>query len=375
MSKRRLNELNVACLSDLHLCSKRNTTIEIIKNLRDAFPDNAETGKLDIIFIAGDVFDSLLTLPDSDVADIDAWISYLLHLCVKHNIVLRILNGTPSHDWGQSERFISIVNILQIHTDVKYVNELSIEYIEKFGINVLYVPDEWETTAEKTLKQVYELMAAKGLSHVDYAVMHGNFPYQLPECVKTQKHDSNAYLKLVKELIFIGHIHTHSRYDRIIAQGSFDRLSHGEEEPKGHIRATITNGEHKVVFIENKGAKIFKSIDCTLMSLEDTIKKVNTHVAKLPDGSHVRVIGSSDNPIFSNMNILIRDYPLFTWSKLIKDSTEEEIGVFADEDEELFVPVTITSANIKNLLMDRITNPDISSAVMQAVDEILTDVI
>ncbi|EKD22593.1 MAG: hypothetical protein ACD_84C00040G0007, partial [uncultured bacterium] len=82
-----------------------------------------------------------------------------------------------------------------------------------------------------------------------------------------------------------------------------------------------------------------------------------------------------DNPIFSNMNILIRDYPLFTWSKLIKDSTEEEIGVFADEDEELFVPVTITSANIKNLLMDRITNPDISSAVMQAVDEILTDVI
>lgn len=164
-------------MSDLHLGAKKNTAAEIIKNIKIEFPDNSETGLLDIIFIAGDVFDGLLALPDEDVVVIDLLIAYMLNLCVKHNIILRILDGTKSHDWYQSERFISIAKLTQSSADVKYIKDLSIEYIEELGINVLYVPDEWDSSTDKTLEQVHSLLKAKGLTQVDYAVMHGMFDF------------------------------------------------------------------------------------------------------------------------------------------------------------------------------------------------------
>ena len=58
-----------------------------------------------------------------------------------YNIILRILEGTPSHDWKQSKLFIHLNDLTKAGTDVKYIDSLSIEYIDKFGINVLY-PDE-----------------------------------------------------------------------------------------------------------------------------------------------------------------------------------------------------------------------------------------
>lgn len=368
-----MTELKIASISDIHLGNKRNTTSEIIANLRLAFPNNAETADLDIIFIAGDVFDGLLTLPDTDVTAIDAWISYLLRICSKHDICLRILNGTPSHDWGQSERFLTIAKITQSTCDVRYVKDLSIEYMERFDINVLYVPDEWDNFADRTLDQVYDLLKAKGLNAVDYAVMHGAFTHQLPDNVKCQKHNPDEYLKIVSELIFIGHIHTYSRYDRIIAQGSFDRLTHGEEEDKGHIRAVITDTNRSVTFVKNKGAKIFKSIDCSLLSVEETISRIDNVVKDLPEGSNIRVIGTSDNSIFTNMNILIRRHPLFVWSKLIRDEELDEEVI--EEHISSFIPITITPENIKSLLLDRIGASGLTMEVLRTADLLLTELI
>ena len=374
-----MSNLNLAILSDLHLGHSKNTAVEIIKNLKAAFPDNSETSDLDIIFIAGDVFDTLLNLSDDDVYEIDAWIAYMLNLCAKHNITLRILDGTKSHDWYQSERFISILKIIcasghGLPVDAKYIKELTIEYIEKYDINVLYVPDEINSTTEKTLEQVKELLIAKGLTQVDYAILHGAFSFQFPEYVKCQKHDQDAYLSLVKELIFIGHIHTYNKYDRIIAQGSFDRLCMGEEGPKGHVRVKVVDGKHNIVFVENKNAKIFKSIDCIDLTLEETINKVDLEVKDLPPASYVRVISNKDNPIFSNMNVLIKRHPLFVWSKLSKDVEEEEELVEENTDSE-YVPITITNQNIKGLIMERITNVNISPDVLVVAEKLLEEVL
>lgn len=372
-----MSELNIAVLSDIHFGNKKNTTAEIVSNLNKELLDNKISRELDIIFLAGDIFDTALFLPDNDVSVIDLWIARLLQFCAKYSIILRILEGTPSHDWSQSERFITIAKILKEPVDVKYIKDLSIEYIDKLDINVLYVPDEWEHTTEKTLKQVHGLLKAKGIDEVDYAIMHGCFDYQLPEYPHIQKHDSEEYLKIVKELIFIGHIHTFSKHDRIIAQGSFDRLSHGEEEPKGYVRISVNdNGDRKITFVENKGAKLFKSINCTNLSLEDTLNKISTTANSYPPNTHVRVIGDSNNPIFSNMNMLIRMHPLLVWSKLVKDNKVAEVVNIENMEEVTFTPITITNSNIKNLLLERIintetTNPD----VLAVADGILNEVI
>jgi DNA repair exonuclease SbcCD nuclease subunit len=368
-----IKETNIAVVSDIHLGHPKNKAREIVKNLRNAFPDNSETAKLDIIFLAGDIFNDLLSLPDEDVIEIDLWISSLLRLCKKHNIILRVLEGTPSHDWKQSERFLTINNVAQIGTDLKYIKDLSIEYIESLNLHVLYVPDEWEDNTEKTLNQVQKLLDAKGLTQVDIAVMHGQFEYQLPPFIKAQKHSSDAYHKLVKELIFIGHIHTHSRNGKIIAQGSFDRLAHGEEEPKGHVRVSFrSNKEHVIKFVENTNAKKFVTVDCIDMDLEATLAKINQQVITLPELSYVRVEGNYSNPIFSNMEMLIRLYPTLIWSKsVIEEKDEKEKN---EEAEEIFVPITITKENIVGLLLDRLVSSGVEGVVLNTSKTIIEEV-
>jgi UDP-2,3-diacylglucosamine pyrophosphatase LpxH len=99
------SKLNVASISDIHLGAKRTPTRHILQNLRLAFPDNEETGALDLICLVGDVFDTLLSLNHEDLVEIKIWIAEFLRLCVKHGIKLYILEGTPSHDWWQSHSF------------------------------------------------------------------------------------------------------------------------------------------------------------------------------------------------------------------------------------------------------------------------------
>lgn len=369
-----MKNLKIAVVSDVHLGHRRNDARNIAENLRLAFPDNAETADLDILFLAGDIFDDLLSLPHEDVVEIDLWIVYLLRLVKKHDITLRVLEGTPSHDWKQSERFSNINQLTSIDADLKYVKDLSIEYIEKFDIHVLYVPDEWDST-EKTLNQIHDLLKAKGLEKVDFAIMHGQFEYQLPPHVKAQKHNSEAYLKIVEHLIFIGHVHVHSRYDRIIAQGSFDRLSHGEEGPKGHVRAVVSpDGRYDVVFMENKHAKIFLTVRVHFLSLEETIETIDRQVQALPEGSQVRVEANYDHPIFANMEMLIRRHPLFTWTKLPREDEEQETAAII-EDETIFIPITLTRDNIGGLLMERAANSGATSEILTAAELMLREVL
>lgn len=368
--------LHFAVLSDLHLLHKRNRASDIINNLQIALPDNSETEELDIIYLAGDVFDGLATLPDSDVVEVDFWIASLLRRCKKRGIKLRVLDGTKSHDWYQSLRFETINTIMKLGADVKYIRDLSIEYMEEFNIHVLYVPDEWQPTTDKTLAQVKALLRAKGLDKVDYAIMHGQFEYQLPPHITAQKHNSEAYLSIVRELIFIGHVHLHSRYDRIIAQGSFDRIAHGEEGPKGHVRATVyPDGRRDIVFVENVGAKKFVSVDCVGLTLEESLAKVETKVRGLPEGSFVRLIANSDNPLLVNMEPLVRAHSSYTWSKLSKDQDTSPIVEETTHDLDVFVPVSITQDNLGALLMERIIAAGASKEMLFFSDAILTEVL
>ncbi len=359
--------LNVACFSDFHSGHPKNPMERLAANLKAAFPDNQETADLDILFIAGDFFDGLM-ISDSDAYfEASDLIVYLLRLCKKHDIVLRVLRGTPSHDYNQNRLFEHLNAAGKIGCDLKYWPILGVEIIERFGISVLYIPDEWESHPDKTLDQAQDAIAAKGLEQVDFAIMHGNFPHQLPPIVKSHKHDPQQYLQLVKHLIFIGHVHFHSIYaDRIIAQGSFDRLAHGEEGPKGHIRAIVhDNGYHEVQFVENKHALIFKTIECRGLTIGETLEEIQNNLGGIPDGSHIRISCSKSNPILQDMDQLIRLWPLITWSKLVKDLKIEDEGFEEVLEESDYVPITITPENIEKLVMDRLFSQDLSGPILE----------
>ena len=56
------------------------------------------------------------------------WLTELIVFCKQHDIILRILEGTPSHDRNQSKVITSIIKKLNIELDYKYIDTLYIEH-------------------------------------------------------------------------------------------------------------------------------------------------------------------------------------------------------------------------------------------------------
>lgn len=347
------SELHIAEFSDVHLGHANTPTVEILENLRREFPDTEETGKLDIIWIAGDLLDRLLHVNDPNVIEIKIWATEFLSMCKRRNIVVRALEGTPSHDWKQMRLLLQYTNV-GIGADFRYMDTLSIEYIEKFGIHVLYIPDEWGEP-DDTWLQVVQLLQTNGLEKVDFAIMHGNFTYQLPPIAKAPRHIPERYLSIVRNYIFIGHVHLSSRYERILASGSFDRLAHGEESPKGHWRVSMfsDNRPDQVVFRENRNAKIYRTINCGDLSVEEALKTLEK-VRQLPDGSHVRVAAPKNHPILTSLDVLRKTYPTMHWtSKVTEDTSTVQTNILVDY-RSTFHQINITQDNLRELVLQRV---------------------
>lgn len=283
-------KLRILSLSDVHLYHPRVPTEHVIDCLDAVFSKDAAAKGIDLIFIAGDLFDRGIPFGDEEVTPIIQWQVRFLRYCERHKITVRILYGTPRHDRKQSARFNDLIAELNIDVDFKYIDVLCIEYIQKFDMNVLYVPDEWRTESSQTLLEVKQEMAAKGLTQVDVACMHGCFGHQLPqiESVQAKAHNSAEYIKLVRYQIFIGHHHVFSTFDIICAHGSLTRLAQGEEAPKGYIILDIDNDDNWTrTFIENKDAWTFKTIKASDRTVQDVVKELRE--MNLRKGSYIDI--------------------------------------------------------------------------------------
>ena len=341
-------------LSDVHLGHRRNPTSNILNNLKHTLSQLTAT-ELDVVFIAGDLFDRLLDNSMSDVQDINIGIYWLLRWCSKHDVRLRVLEGTPSHDWKQSSHIQTIKEISGIELDYAYVPALHIEHMSDLNLHVLYVPDEWHESTDETFKQIQSLMVDKGIEQVDIAIMHGQFNYQLQHApASIPRHCENSYLEITRHYIHIGHVHTHSVNERIIAQGSFDRLSHGEEEPKGLVWSEIrSNGTRQYHFIENTRAMVFKTIKLKGKTIDELFEYLDKRILKYPAGSFIRLKGSKDHIGFSYYDEIKKRYLLYQVSKQGEDIESTSIVDIGDLDD--YQSFSITPDNIESLLKDSIT--------------------
>ena len=249
---------------------------------------------------------------------------------------------------------MTIDNIIASGCDFKYLNTLCVEYIEKLDCNILYVPDEYKPDPAQTLLEVKELLKSRNLTQVDIAVMHGAFEYQFPENLKISTHSSQEYNELVKTIIFIGHVHTHSRSGKIFAQGSFDRLRHGEEEPKGYAIAEIKGSRATPYFIENKNARIFSTVKLYGKSLEDSAKILKKAINGKPIDLCIRIEAEPGNPIFSQITELQKLYPTVTFTKLLKDSGDKDSVIETVNEFDEYQAIDINSTNLIELVVGRL---------------------
>lgn len=383
MSQWKSDKLYFASISDIHLGHPRTPTWEIIERLKKAFPDDADTAKLDLIILAGDIFDKLLFFPDEAVFDIVEWIAGFLRVCKKHNVIVRIVEGTPSHDRGQAKHFIHVNEEHKINCDVKYVDKLSVELCEPLGLSILYIPDDWDTDFDRTWEQAQKAVYEQGLKQVDLAITHSFFDYQVPEHLNFAHHKSERYLELVKGFILNGHVHTPTQNVRILAAGSFDRTAHNEEHDKGHWRITTNRDfdDFELVFRVNHGASPYVTVDCVGLSFAEAKKKVDAVLEELSEKTegfkyrtNVRIHAERGAEIFAAFDDYRKLHNNIRWTTKV----ETEKLVVADKESvvgEKYQSVQIHENNIEHLVDSALVNSGSDPLLTDRVKSLLKTII
>ena len=363
-------QLNILAISDIHLGHRKTPSIHILENLRQYFLPKVRYA--DLILIAGDIFDRLLSLPAHEVDEIHRFIGDFLIETKKYNVSTRIVEGTPSHDWQQSQLFEQI-NRLNIHADIKWVRALDIEYIERFAFHILYIPDEWDSI-ENIYEQSLCAIADNNLTQVDFILMHGQFDFQIPNAQQVPKHDSDAYSKLARYFVVCGHVHRPSQHKNILIPGSFDRLAQGEEEDKGFVQIELDreNDQHRIHFIENEGAKTYRTIDLRGVDKQTCWEQLDEQLAFVEPNSYIAITLFKDDPLRDLADEVRKRYPLIYFDFKTEKAGQSSFEQIQNLKPEQLEPITPNS--IRRLLSQKLEkmgiDPTTQSQIFERFDQI-----
>lgn len=360
------DEYQIAIISDIHLGHDRVHTQVILNTLERTFPDQ-RLKVLSKIIITGDLFDQRLPFDSDEAYLITRWISKLLVRCESFGVDIDILEGTPSHDNRQSRWFETIHTMLGLSMTLRYFPEITVVELYPNGPTALFIPDEINHDADKTWKQVLEVLRKYGTDTVDFAFMHGMFTYQEP--IRTVvSHSEERYQSIVKQRIYIGHHHIHTWSGKIRVPSSIERLRHNEEEVKGHIQVSLQN--HLVIdelFVINDKAVLFTTVDVIGQSYMDALIAIDALNA--PDGSFIRLKLSREDKAYHSFKEIKNLYPQYRWSTKNVDIEH----AIPDSGELIDRPTStaIRSDTLPQLLRGRLGV--MADPVMSAIDTILSE--
>lgn len=351
-----VNSLYSVCISDVHLGHGRIPTPLIAETLREAIRDRDGDRAPDIIFIAGDLFDRPTLIGSEHYLPIRDAVEDLVRYCAENNIILRLLEGTPSHDDKQGVVVGRTIEDLGLKINYKYHQTLTIEYLPEFGINVLFLPDEWRHDPQDTWADVTTMLTEHGLEKVDYAVMHGAFRYQLPTMLEKSCHVESQWLDIVSRYIFIGHVHLATRKDRILAQGSLVQLEHGTGTDHGYVRVFDHGNPEldRVEFMPLPPKVVFKDYDISDMSDEEFERVVKE--ASLANGlCYLRFHDYAGSPRIMRLSLIGRQLkgPVFDFKR--KKRLEEIKPLTLESD--TFKALPLTERDLPDILFGRLTDP------------------
>ena len=352
-----LTKVRYLVISDVHLGNQRNPAWRIIKNLRTYFGDFSESSqfiKLDILFIAGDFFDKALWFSNEDVSNILSFILDLFGFCERYGIRLRYLEGTPSHDRKQFKNFLPTVKLFPL-LNFKYIEEMCVEGFYDLNMTCLYVPDEHAGGGDKSQVLIAAKLEELGLKEVSISMVHSWFKYQVPEVSSSTKYDEAFFLGITKYYVSNGHIHGPSTYDRIIGQGSFDRVAHREEHAKGGILIELSPDDSYFFFIENKEALPFKTLHIKTKDLDKALEIIDKTTLELPEGSWLRIKAKETHPVLASIDQLGRQYTHVRFEKITEEEEVQKTKQLIDQqafDTVDYKAVHIDKSNIVNLILD-----------------------
>ena len=220
-----------------------------------------EDNAIDCVVIAGDYYDTKLSMASAhSVYSVKAF-SDLIKSCEEKGIKVRQIKGTNSHDpENQLKNLAQIAN--SSRCDYKLI--LTVDEEEIFpGMNVLYIPEEYMEDSKEYYKEYfnkkYQLVFGHGMFE------ETNFSTKRHTGMKKYPvFNSKEMEEICEGPIVFGHIHTAQRIrDRIQYTGSLVRSRFGEEVAKGFYIVDFDNEtkETGFEFIENELTMKYDTIE------------------------------------------------------------------------------------------------------------------
>ena len=244
-----------ASISDIHFGAK--DPAKLYNELKSSFLNYIkELPVLDFVMITGDYYDKRISM-DSEAAKYSIlFLSELLELSKEKGFVVRMLQGTKSHDNDQL-RILEMLMAKNGDYNFNVIYTLSEETLFD-NFRVLYIPEEYMTDAEDYYAdafhkdQRYDMIFMHGLVTDAAFVAEG----QESEIVsnKAPIFETSKLISMSLGAVISGHIHTPMIIkDKFYYTGSFSRWSHGEEADKGFniISYSPVRGQCNVEFIKN----------------------------------------------------------------------------------------------------------------------------
>jgi hypothetical protein len=311
--------LRIVSVSDIHFGNKRISSLDIAEQfVRHVFPKLKDA---DLCILGGDFFDQMLYFSDEHTNGIVSLMLDLLSECDKYGVVLRILRGTFVHDRTQCANFKLYHEKGFYKNSLKYYDILSCEYIKELDLRVLYIPDDLPyKSSEEVMNVIYKMLHDLNWDKVDYVFGHGYFDHMLPEYIPNKPKCTftvDQFRDIVRRLVIFGHVHFSNKTEFVLYNGSFPRLAHGEEEPKGFLYIQDDGKDAKIEFIENKYATKFLTFN---LSMYDTVEESMNEYLKRVDiykdepEIYIRVIHPS-NDVKSILSKLTKNhYPRVIYS-------------------------------------------------------------
>lgn len=334
--------LKMVSVGDLHFGSPRIDASDLYRKLRKYLYPELKDAHL--ITVDGDIYDQLLMVNSKAYKFATMFIKDLFNLSALTGCQVRLLHGTFSHDRDQISIFESLA---QPKTRFKIVNEISVEEIEGFqnGLDTVnctlrlgYLPDNLSyRNAQDAVDHLKRAMTVCGYGTLDVVVGHGTFLHtvapgtpHLPAITYTKE----MFDDIVRGIIVMGHIHTPSRKYNIYYCGSFERMSHGEEEDKGfYVFTRDQSGKEgwRSRFVVNREATPFLTVTPEGKDIPEIIHNfieyVNTH---FPEKRGFVRVAHSDPEVRTTLHkVCAQQFDAISYSSkaLNTDDTEQALKV------------------------------------------------
>lgn len=230
------NKLKAIILTDIHFGHKRSS--EMYEELQMVLDDMSD-GKYNMLILGGDYFDRRLMGNEPAITYALLFFDKLVDIVKEHNMMIRIIEGTRSHDMAQYETLLQQY-LNDPDLNIKYFKETTLETID--GIDFLFVPEEYP----KHIKNHYTSFIEKGC---DVMIGHGMWSFvgmgDFEDNSETQIEEAPVFSYAewgdsINMFAIFGHIHKRQDYkSKIFYPGSFTAWGFGDISDKGYATFEI----------------------------------------------------------------------------------------------------------------------------------------